>query len=76
VRYPDFYGIDTPSRDELIASRMTVDEIRGFIGADTLGFLSYRGLIDATGLPGHLFSTSCFTGIYPVPVGQDVALIA
>jgi amidophosphoribosyltransferase len=74
VRYPDFYGIDTPDRNELIATRMSVEETRRFIGADTLGYLSYSGLIEATGLPEHVFSTSCFTGVYPVDLGEKTVV--
>lgn len=69
VLYPDYYGINTPSQDELIASTMTNAEIRDFVGADTLYFLSYEGMITATELPEHMFSTSCFSGVYPTPIG-------
>lgn len=51
VRYPDFYGIDTPRPDELVAAGMSVEETREFIGADSLAYLSYEGMIRATGLP-------------------------
>jgi amidophosphoribosyltransferase len=70
VRYPDFYGIDTPRPDELVAARMSVEETREFIGADSLAYLSYEGMIRATGLPESRFSTSCFSGAYPVDIGD------
>jgi len=70
VLYPDFYGIDTPKQNDLIAFRMSLEEITKFIGADSLHFLSYEGLIKATGLPVSCFSTSCFTGIYPSDIGE------
>src|SRR3990167_3446387 len=70
VRYPDFYGIDTPKQSDLIATRMNVDEIRQFMGADTLNYLSYEGMIAATELPENVFSTSCFSGVYPIPIGK------
>lgn len=70
ILYPDYYGINTPTQEELIASRMSVDEIRDYVGADTLYFLSYDGMIRGTSLPEHVFSTSCFTGIYPTPIGK------
>jgi amidophosphoribosyltransferase len=70
VVYPDFYGIDTPKQDDLIASRMSVKKICEFIGADSLYFLSYKGLIQSTELPEKVFCTSCFTGIYPVDIGN------
>jgi amidophosphoribosyltransferase len=51
VRYPDLCGIDTPRPDELVAAGMSVEETREFIGADSLAYLSYEGMIRATGLP-------------------------
>jgi amidophosphoribosyltransferase len=68
VRYPDFYGIDTPRQDDLLAARLTVDEMAAEIGCDYLGFLSYSGMIDATGAPADRFSTSCFNGVYPIDI--------
>jgi amidophosphoribosyltransferase len=71
VRFPDFYGIDTPRPDELVASGMSVEEITKYIGADSLTYLSYHGMIQATGLPEDRFSTSCFSGVYPVDIGTN-----
>ncbi len=62
---PCYYGIDTPTREELIASQHSVEEIRQFLGADSLGYLSLEGLRNAVGDAEHSFCTSCFTGIYP-----------
>nr|ALS91582.1 sulfate transporter N-terminal domain with GLY motif protein [uncultured bacterium] len=73
VKYPDFYGINTPDQKELIAARMSVEEIRKHLGADSLGYLSYKGMIRATGQPANVFSTSCFTGVYPIPIGERKA---
>lgn len=70
VKFPDFYGIDTPSQKELIGSNNTIEEIRRFISADSLSFLSLEGTIEATGLPKEVFSTSCFTGEYPIDIGK------
>ncbi|MDO8618823.1 MAG: amidophosphoribosyltransferase [Candidatus Daviesbacteria bacterium] len=70
LKYPDFYGIDTPSQSELIGAKMSVLQIQKFIGADSLHFLSYEGMIKATGLPEEYFCTSCFTGIYPVDIAE------
>ncbi|MDO8503770.1 MAG: amidophosphoribosyltransferase [bacterium] len=69
-KFPDFYGIDTPNQRDLIAARKTVPEIEQFIGADSLHYLSYKGLIKSTGLPESLFSTSCFTGVYPIDIAE------
>ncbi|MCB1070340.1 MAG: amidophosphoribosyltransferase [Verrucomicrobia bacterium] len=70
--FPCYFGIDFPSREELIASNQTVEEIRNFIGADSLGYLSLAGLKNSVQQP-HNFCTGCFTGIYPyaVPDGHD-----
>ena len=70
VRFPDFYGIDTPRQDQLIASQMSIDDIRTFMNADTLHYLPYESMVKATGLPETVFSTSCFTGIYPIDIGR------
>lgn len=64
-----FYGIDTPTRAELLASSKTVPQIREFIGADSLGYISLEGLIDVTSKrTGEGFCHACFSGDYPVPV--------
>ncbi len=70
IRYPDFYGINTPDQSELIGAGMSVAEMCEYLGADSLHFLSYDGMIEATGLPGDTFSTSCFDGIYPISIGK------
>jgi amidophosphoribosyltransferase len=69
VKFPDFYGINTPDPAELIASRMSVDEIRHHIGATTLGYLSYEGTIQATGHARSKLNMSCFDGAYPIDIG-------
>lgn len=71
VTYPDFYGIDTPSQNELIASHKTIAQIKKYIGSDSLHYLSYSGLIRATELPEDVFCTSCFTGVYPIDIGEN-----
>jgi len=70
IRFPDFYGIDTPNQSALIASSRSIEEIRRFIGADSLHYLSFDGMVKATGLPESVFSTSCFTGEYPIDIGK------
>lgn len=75
VKYPDFYGIDTPSQKELIGANMSVEQICNFLGADSLYFLSLEGLIKSTGLPKENFSTSCFTGIYPIDIAEKARTI-
>jgi len=66
-----FYGVDTPERDQLLASKHTVEEMRRIIGADSLAFISIDGLYRAMGLAGRnaanpQFCDACFTGDYPV----------
>ena len=70
VRFPDFYGIDTPKQKDLIASNKTIEEIRKFLGATSLHYLSLNGLIKSIGLPKEHLSTSFFTGIYPIPLKE------
>ena len=68
---PCYYGIDTPLRSELIAARNSVDEIRRYIGADTLAYLSQEGLLRAVAdETGERHCTACFSGRYPVAVVQ------
>lgn len=69
VRYPDFYGINTPDQNDLIAATMSVEEIREFLGADSLNFLSIEGMVSATQIPMNQFSMSCFDGVYPINIG-------
>ncbi|WP_215907790.1 amidophosphoribosyltransferase [Geomesophilobacter sediminis] len=64
--YPCYYGIDTPNRKELISSSHSVDEIRRYITADSLGYLSEEGLMRSVGASTGGFCTACFTGGYPV----------
>ena len=70
VKFPDFYGINTPNPEELIANQMDVEGIRRHVGAETLGYLSFNGLVKSTGLPVSKLNTSCFTGTYPIEIGQ------
>lgn len=70
VRFPDFYGINTPDQKELIAATKNINQIAKELGVDSLHYLSYQGLIKAVGLPEDLLCTSCFTGNYPVDIGE------
>ena len=65
-RYPCHYGIDFPTRQELIASSHSIEEIAEFIGLDSLGYLSLDGMIKAMPFPKEEFCLSCFDGKYPV----------
>jgi amidophosphoribosyltransferase len=71
-RWPCFYGMDTGTRGELLAASMDVEEIRSYLGVDTLSYLSLDGLLAAVGAPGAGFCTACLTGRYPVPIPESV----
>jgi amidophosphoribosyltransferase len=73
IYHPCFYGIDTSIETELIASTHSEAEIRDFIGADSLGYLSIRGVLAALDLPYDRFCFACFDGNYPEPVPYDAA---
>ena len=71
VRWPCFYGIDFASRAELIATGLGVDEIAASVGADSLGYISEDGMIDATDQPRERLCTACFTGDYPIALPEE-----
>lgn len=73
MAHPCYLGVDTARREELIAHRMTVPEIARHIGADSLGYLSLRGLFNAVGMGNEKLCSGCFTGNYPVPVQLEFA---
>ena len=70
VKYPDFYGIDTPNQEDLIAATKKHHEIEKFLGVDSMYYLSYKGLIKAIGLSEDVLCSSCFTGVYPADIGE------
>jgi amidophosphoribosyltransferase len=76
IRYPCCLGVDMATSWELIAAQKDIPQIAQFIGADTLGYLSMEGLIEAVGLPQDLFCLACFTGEYPVPVQLGMGKLA
>jgi amidophosphoribosyltransferase len=70
-KWPCSYGIDFPTRKELMAANNSLDQIREFLQADSLGYLSLDGMIKATGLPASEFCAACYTGKYPSPVETE-----
>lgn len=72
VTHPCFYGIDTDTQDQLIAAMNSVDQIAAQIGVDSLHFLSWEGMLQATQEDPESFCTACFTGDYPIPVPEPV----
>ncbi|MBI4296178.1 MAG: amidophosphoribosyltransferase [Chloroflexi bacterium] len=76
IRHPCFLGVDMATKWELIAAQKSIPEIKDFIGADSLGYLSIDGLITAVGLPKNIFCLACFTGDYPIPVQLEMDKLA
>ncbi|TET42434.1 MAG: amidophosphoribosyltransferase [Dehalococcoidia bacterium] len=76
IRYPCFFGVDMATRWQLIAAKKTVPEIKEYLGADSLGYLSLDGLIRAVDLPRDIFCLACFTGVYPIPVQIEMDKLA
>ncbi|CAN5664171.1 amidophosphoribosyltransferase [soil metagenome] len=74
MRFPCYLGVDLARREELIAARLSVEDIGRHIGADSIGYLSLEGLLDAINSPGSGFCTGCLTGSYPVPVQLEMDL--
>ncbi len=71
IKHPCYYGIDTPTYDQLIASSSSVVETARFIGSDTLGYLSLEGMLKIEGLPDIGFCDACFSGNYPIVVEEN-----
>jgi amidophosphoribosyltransferase len=74
VKWPCFYGIDFATRAELIANGLDEEEIRSSIGADSLGYISLEGMIEATRQPEDQLCRACFTGEYPIPLPDESLL--
>jgi amidophosphoribosyltransferase len=68
---PCFYGVDTPRKAELIAATHTLEEIREFLEADSVAYLSLEGLLSAVGTERSKYCSSCYTGRYPVAIPSD-----
>ena len=77
IEHPCYYGIDMASRSHLVAADMEVEEIRQFVGADSLHYISLDGLTASTPVPSDRLCRACFDGRYPIPVpGEQVDLAA
>jgi amidophosphoribosyltransferase len=68
-----YYGVDTPHRQDLIASRMTNEEVCEYIGADSLGYLSLDGMLEAIGINGDSTCNACWSGKYPTLIANGAA---
>jgi amidophosphoribosyltransferase len=78
ITHPDYYGIDTPERDKLLAATHSLEGMREFIGADSLAFVSVDGIYRAMGYDKRdsvrpQFTDHCFTGDYPTPLTDQTA---
>jgi amidophosphoribosyltransferase len=71
---PCHYGIDTPTREELIAATHSMDEIREYLGVDSLGYLSLEGMLRAAGVQDG-YCHACFSGDYPIPVDESLQAV-
>ena len=72
VTHPCFYGIDTDTQDQLIAARLTLEEISAHLGVDSLAYLSKQGMVDAAQTNSEQFCTACFDGAYPIEMDESV----
>jgi len=68
IKWPCFYGIDMSTRQELIAADLSVEEIRTYVGADSLGYLSLDAMLEASGGAEPQLCSACFDGEYPIPI--------
>jgi amidophosphoribosyltransferase len=74
-RFPCHYGIDFSTKGELIAAKMSVPELKDYLGLDSLHYLSLKGLLEATGVenPEDSFCKACFDGCYPVEFDKELS---
>jgi len=73
VTHPCFYGIDTDTQDQLIAARLTLEEIAAHLGVDSLAYLSKEGMVEAAQANAGHFCTACFDGAYPIEMDESVS---
>ncbi len=71
-RFACHYGIDFPDPEKLLANQYSLEQIRNYLGADSIGYLDVEGMVRATGQPKESFCLACFTGDYPVPVDPNI----
>jgi amidophosphoribosyltransferase len=72
IRFPCYYGVDFPTKEELLANNKSLDEIRDFLEVDSVGYLSLEGMLACAALPDDYYCAACWSGKYRVPV--DIAL--
>jgi amidophosphoribosyltransferase len=72
IRYPCFYGVDFPTKEELLANNKNMDQIKEFLGVDSIGYLSLEGMLSCTDKPDDHYCTACWNGKYRIPVDVTV----
>ncbi|HNS19863.1 MAG TPA: amidophosphoribosyltransferase [Sedimentisphaerales bacterium] len=68
IRYPCYYGVDFPTKEELLANGRTLEDIKDFLEVDSVGYLSIEGMLSCAALPANHYCTACWSGKYPIPV--------
>ncbi len=68
LRYPCYYGVDFPTSEELLANNRDLDQIKDFLGVDTVGYISKEGMLGCAALPNDHFCAACWDGKYRIPV--------
>jgi len=76
IRFPCFYGVDFPTREELLANNRTPEQIADFLEVDSIGYQSLEGLLSCARYPAEYYCTACWTGKYPIPVDIPVSKFA
>ena len=76
IRFPCHFGVDLATQRELIAANMSVEDVRQYVGADSLGYMSMEGLLKSVGGRSDSFCAACFTGKYPIPVQLEMDKLA
>jgi amidophosphoribosyltransferase len=68
IRYPCFYGVDFPTKEELLANGKDMQQIKEFLDVDSIGYISLEGMLSCASLPKEHYCTACWTGNYPIPI--------
>lgn len=72
LKFPCFYGVDFPTREELVANRMSLDELKDFLEADSIGYISLEGMCGCVSKPADHYCTACWSGEYKVPTYSEM----
>jgi amidophosphoribosyltransferase len=72
LRYPCFYGVDFPTKEELLANGRSLEQIKEFLEVDSVGYMSLEGLLSCANLPANHYCTACWSGDYRIPVDTVV----